>query len=204
MNPNELARQSRSPAPSPTPRATSESPSEPVERPTPTSYAPDLEALLPSELRGIAMQRLSLPGSAVGTGGDMCSVVCPGEPHALAEALGVDVDQIDLAFALPDSALADFPRVGIVAYRVRGVATERLIPARLASMQREEFPDMSTELTVAGKPVTWATYSLLPNPTTMEYLYAHDDVLFRVIDEVDLQPGVAPPADTVLAIEALP
>jgi hypothetical protein len=52
--------------------------------------------------------------------------------------------------------------------------------------------------------VTWASYSYLPTVATMEYLYARDDVLFRVVDGVDLQPGVVTPADTVLAIEALP
>jgi len=116
----------------------------------------------------------------------------------------VDVDRVDLAVATPDREAPGVPLVVIVAYRVRGIATGRLIPARLDSLQRDGLPRMAREMTVAGKAVTWANYSLLPSAATMEYLYARDDVLFRVIDGVDIQTGVVTPVDTVLAIEALP
>ena len=210
LNPNQLADQSRSSTPVPTPRATSSPSSSPTERPSPTPYAPDLEALLPSELRAIPLQRFSLAGAAISATGDLCSFVCPGEPQALARALGIDIGQVDIAMAGPDAKVAGSPKVVIVAYRARGVATARLIPARLDSLHQGWLPMFSAqgttvqEMTVAGKAVTWATYDYLPSPATMEYLYAHEDVLFRVVDGVELLPGVAVPADTVLAIEALP
>jgi hypothetical protein len=172
--------------------------------PTATPFAPDLEALLPSALRGHDLQRFSFPGAAVGATGDMCSYVCPGEPHALAAALGLDVDQVDVAIAAPGEPGEGVPGVAILAYRVRGAATERLIPARLESLHREGLPDMATELTIAGKPITWASYGAFPSATTMEYLYADGDVLFRVIDGVERVAGVATPPDTVLAIDSLP
>jgi hypothetical protein len=131
-------------------------------------------------------------------------MVCPGEPHALARELGVAVDLVDLAVAVGDQDLAGFPKVVIVAYRVRGVATDRLIAARVGSLQRDGFPRVAVELTIADRAVTWATYSILPSAGTMEYLYAYNDVLFRIVDGVDRQPGTVTPPDTVLAIGALP
>ena len=100
--------------------------------------------------------------------------------------------------------LAYTAKVVIVAYRVRGAPTGRLIDARIRAQQRAGLPPVGIQLQVAGKAVTWTTYGLAPTPSSMEYLYAREDVLFRVIDGVELQEGADPPGDTVLAIEALP
>ena len=196
-----------SPVPTETPLPIATSSPTPVESAAPASPSAavaDLEALLPAAIRGVPFVKDSLNGAEVPLGGDMCSMICPGEPHALAEALGVNVDQVDLAVAYPDEAQPDYPRVAIVAYRARGVATDALIPARIEAMRHDTWPGVFVELTIDGKDVTWAAYSPLPSVPTMEYLYAREDVLFRVIDEVRREQGSETPPDTVLAIEALP
>lgn len=202
LNPNQVAAQGRSPRPTATslPTATPLS----TARPSPSPYAPDLEALIPAELRGVPLLRWSAPASAFPEGGDMCSIVCPGELPALAKTLGVETSQIDVAVGYADEHDANAPKVVIAAYRVAGVATDRLVEARLTSLQREDMPRMAAEMHVGGKSVTWANYSFLPSPGSMEYLYATGDVLFRIIDGVDLKPGVSVPADTSLAVEGLP
>lgn len=150
------------------------------------------------------LTRYSFPSSAICEGCDFCSAVCAGELPGLAKALGVDVSRIDVAIAVSDAKVADPPKVLIVAMRVRGAATNRLVQARLDSYRAGSFSAQSETVTVKGRAVTWAIYGF-PTAGTMEYLYAHDDVLFRIVDGVERTPGSpTTPPDTVLAIEALP
>ena len=144
------------------------------------------------------------PSSAICEGCDFCGIVCPGElpgPREGARCAGQPDRRGRVAARLRRSEGAEGRDRG---HRVRGAPTSGLIDARIGAQQREGFQPAGIELRVAGKAVTWAVYGAIPSSGTMEYLYAHDDVLYRVVDGVELQEGGAPPSDTALAIEALP
>ena len=85
-----------------------------------------LEAYLPAEIRGMSLIRFSMPASAFTGGGDMCLLLCGSEPGDLGRALGVPVDSITVAFAIPDSTgLA----IGAIAFRVKGAESAKLVRA---------------------------------------------------------------------------
>ena len=146
-NPNQLALSSRSPRPfveptwTPLPSVTepatvapttTESPSSGAPTPTRTAPAlphadPELEALLPVTLSKTSLARFSVPGSTFTAGGDMCILICGDEPYRYAKELGIPIDSVTIGFAVADELA-----IGMIAYRVRGAATDRLIPARIA------------------------------------------------------------------------
>jgi hypothetical protein len=140
-------------------------------------FAPKLEALLPATLAGRPTLRYSFPGASVGETGDMCSMVCPGEPHRFAKELGVGVEKVDLAVAY----LEQPPGIGIVAMHVAGVAADRLVEARISSSGRESQPFFARQdLTIGGKAVTWVRVGPFDSALDVELLYAKDDVLYIV------------------------
>src|SRR5689334_21617972 len=97
LNPNQLEelRRSLGITPEPPQRATpaatptTDVDGTPPPAPTPSPFAPDLEAMLPTAVDGVPLQRFSAPASLYDTGGDICALLCPGEPTRLAEAAGV-------------------------------------------------------------------------------------------------------------------
>jgi len=197
-----------SPSPDPSPTLTAVATASPTPgavltaSPTATPAAADLEAMLPVELDGIPLLRSSLSASDFPASGDMCLNICPGEPQDLAAALGVDIDSVDLAIAYTD--VDEPPGVLIVAFRFPGARTEQLIPARTLAMADPNWPGVFENLTLGGKSVTWASYSVFPSAGTMEYLCAVGDVLFRLNDAVEFSGPEDVPPLTLHAIEALP
>jgi hypothetical protein len=171
--------------------------------PVASPFAPDLEARLPAELRGIPMIRYSGPIAPFASGGDMCILLCPEETRGLASASGMDLDDLRLAIAVPpdDSGLA----VQIIAIQFPGLDSDLLIPARLKggghSSDRAIPPEVRT-LSAGAETVAWVQWlPLFPEANQVEYLYARDDVLY-IINGL-LPDGDKAPVDVTLAVEAL-
>ena len=194
LNPNQLALSSRSPRPfveptrTPLPTVTEPptvaptltgSPSSAAPTATPTAPAlphadPELEALLPVTLSKTSLSRFSMPGSTFTAGGDMCILVCGDEPYRYAKELGVPIDKVTIGFAVADELA-----IGMIAYRARGAATDRLIPARIAIGGYTGHGRLYTlPVTAAGRQ---ATYLDAGFGQSGEYLMTRHDVLFIVL-----------------------
>jgi hypothetical protein len=210
LNPNQLEEQHRSigatgsPAISPITSAGPTASAVYATRPTPTPFDPALEAALPTSLRGIALQRRSVPLSSFDTGGDLCILICPAEPKALASSSGLAEAKITVAAAIAaqDSGL----RALIVAIRFPGVATSRLVDIRIGEKAiLSRFPDVPPRRTAVGAAPATAEYMLYPpffQTATGEYLLARGDILFIVFGDPPTADGQAP-GDVLAAIVAL-
>src|SRR4249919_2867120 len=136
--------------------------------------------MLPSVVRGIPLTRFSVPASSFATGGDTCSVLCPGEPERLAALTGVSVDDIHVAFAYP--ARTTDLRVGVLAIRLPGVATEKLVDVRIREGgsvgSSSDLPADARSIAVGARTVTHVLYPPFYDHGQGEYLLATDDVLF--------------------------
>jgi hypothetical protein len=214
LNPNQLEALRRSAGISPTPRpvevtplpsGTSPSTASPGATPGPTPFDADLEAMLPTSIRGIPLSRFSAPVSAFAGGGDMCSMLCPDEPARLAEVSGVAIDDIGLAAAYPDQSSG--LKVGVLALRFPGIATSRLVDIRIEEGgtfgPRNGFAPITEALEIGSRTVTRVMYPPFYHPELGEYLLATDDVLFVVVGGQPSASGVVPD-DVRLAIDALP
>jgi hypothetical protein len=186
-NPNQLALASRSPRPTASPTVTaSPTPTAPEPSsasPWPSDAYPDLphadrelEAYLPASLSGTPLIRFSALGSIFTSGGDMCLLICGGEPYNYAKELGITVDDITIAFVTSDKLA-----IGIIAYRARGAKTDRLIPARIAigGYTGHGF-SQGVPVEVAGRP---AMYLDAGFGERGEYLMTRHDVLFIVLGD---------------------
>jgi len=139
-------------------------------------FDPKLEEILPASIDGRQLERYSAPAAAFETGGDMCSLICPGEMANLAKALGVDVADIDVAIAYSREA----PAVLIVAFRVAGKSPAELVEGRIDAFASIDNPFLVRgDATVGGKQVTIAHYRPL-DTSSNELLYAKGDTLFSV------------------------
>ena len=208
LNPNQLEALRRSAAISPTPRTTDPIPTSTASlppTPMPTPYDADLEAMLPASIRGLPLARLSAPASMYDTGGDICSVFCPGHADKLAQLSGVALADIVVAFAYPDPS--NGPRVGILAIRLPGVPTGDLVGIRIREGglvgSTSDLPADVRHLDVGGHTVTRVLYPPFYQEEQGEYLLATDDVLFVVYGDPPTASGDIP-EDVRLAIEALP
>jgi len=215
LNPNQLAEQRRSlgitpePAPSSTPPVPQSSgPTDsPPPQPTPSPYAPDLEALLPSTLRDVPLQHYSAPASLYDVGGDMCFLLCPGEPSRLAKAAGVPIQALTVGVAFPqqDAGL----KTAIIALRFDGIDKRSLVDVRVKAgghttpYQEGGLVADTVPLKVGSHAVTWVTWPPFYEPGQGEYLTSSGDVLFIVVGAEPSKTG-AVPTDVRLAIEALP
>ena len=154
---------------------------------------PRLEQLLPDTIAGQPVQRFSLPASAIPTGGDICSYVCPGEIPALSKATRVPVERMDLGNrgrpGHPGRDRDRVPRPGSI-----GSAAHRG-PRRLG----EPFGRGTQK--IGGKVVTWVAHDPFPNSSQNEYLYAKDHVLYSIRPMSD---DGHPNASVVEAIRKLP
>ena len=160
-----------------------------------TMFDPRLEMLLPEEILGVPTQRTSVPARAT-TGGDVCSFVCPGEAPAIAEALGVHIDDIEIAAAWA----GDQPPRFVVAYRVEGADEEDMLRAGLTLAGDPEDPFTERrDLTVGGKPVVLFSSGL---SKFTQALYADGPVLFSI--RPAWAPDGEPPPDAVDILEGLP
>ncbi len=206
-NPTQLALASRSslptatptprPAPtvSPTPSATpwwrpSSGLPTPLAEPSDLPHVDrELEAFLPTVLSGTPLLRTSIGGSVFTSGGDMCILICGDEPYRYAKELGVDIDDVTIAFAVTDSL-----GIGMIAYRARGASTDRLIPARIAIGGYTGHGGLyDLPVTVAERPVTYLDSG---RGESGEYLMTRHDVLFIVLGEAPSKgtchPGSCP------------
>jgi hypothetical protein len=133
---------------------------------------PQLDAIFPATLGGKPVTAFAIQAAAVGTGGDVCYLVCPGEPQALAKALGVGIDQIDLAAGGSADGI-----LGFSAFRIVDAVEPDLVAARIAILNGGAAATR-TELEFGGKTVTRYAGSSLPSDAS--YLYAHDNILVIV------------------------
>jgi hypothetical protein len=161
-------------------------------------FYPALEALLPAEIGGVPVTRISFQGFA-DAGGDFCYVTCPGELTNLAAELGVEPTDLTIAEAIKQEA----PGVLIMAFRAPEVSGSAVLAARVRAQRAE-----AVAVTVAGKRALWAFNSLIALSETVEYLYAPADVLYVVRHQAFGDPigDVPPPTppEVIEAFEALP
>jgi hypothetical protein len=215
LNPNQLEelRWSLGITPAPpqpaTPAATMAGPdSTPPPAPTPSPFAPELEAMLPSAVNGVPLQRFSAPSALYDTGGDICALLCPGEPTRLAKEAGVPVEKLTVAVAFPprDSAF----RAGAIAIRFDGLDPKRSpVDVRIKAGGHTTPYDVSGQVAKAvplkagSRTVTWVTWPAFYRPEQGEYLLSSRDVLFIVVGTPPGKDGKVPD-DVRAMVEALP
>lgn len=163
------------------------------------SADPALEALLPAFAFGRSLFRFSMAGSTLATeDGDICPVICTGEPSRFAKALGLTMEQITLAGAMDDP-------LGLVAlaYRAKGARTNLLIPARRAigGAFHLSWPGELRNLDIAGRSVSFVRFSLYTE--SGEYLVAQGDVLIILFGPGPDERGT-PPAFIVGEVAGIP
>lgn len=156
--------------------------------------------MLPASVRGVRLQRISVPLSQVAGGSDVCFLMCADEPGRLAEASVVPLEAITYAFAMDPSAELG---VAVAAIRFPGVKSSRLIDIRLAagSHSGAHMAEPQT-IKVGTRTILWVTYGPFNTPYDDEYLYASGDVLF-LISGWPPENGHAP-RDVGLAVDLLP
>jgi hypothetical protein len=207
-NPNQLAEQRRSLAITPEPTPASGPTGSPPPQPTSSPYAPDLEAILPSTVRGVLLQHYSAPASLYDVGGDICFLLCPGEPSRLANAAGVPVQALTVGVAFPPQNAS--LRVAVIAIRFDGLDAKRSpVDVRIkagghvASAAEAGLVPTTTPLKVGSRAVSWVTWPPFYQPEQGEYLLASGNVLFIVAGLPPAKDGTVPD-DVRLMIEALP
>jgi lipoprotein-anchoring transpeptidase ErfK/SrfK len=176
--------------------------------PTPSPFAPDLEAMLPSAIDGVPLQRFSAPASLYDTGGDMCFLLCPGEPTRLAKAAGVPVEKVTVGVAFPprDSTI----RAGVIAIRFDGIDPKRSpVDVRIKAgghttpYSVDGLVARTMPLKMGSRTVTWVTWPAFYQPEQGEYLLSSGDVLFIVAGMPPGKDGKVPD-DVRKLVEALP
>ena len=164
---------------------------------------PALEAVLPDRIGDAVLTRLSVPGTALGGGGDMCVFVCPDEPRQMATAVGATVEDMTLAVAYEtrDNQLG---RYLIVAFRVRGSTGTELLAGRKSLYPVSAPYPMVEERLIAGRMVTIATLSWMPN--SVEYLVVAGDALIHITAATPEQTSGAfvLPEIVTMVVAALP
>ena len=213
LNPDQLEELRRSLGITPQP-PTVATPTTPVDgtpppAPTPSRFAPDLEAMLPANVGGVPLQRFSAPAALYDTGGDMCVLLCPGEPRRLADAAGVPLEKVTVAVAFPprDSTF----RSGVIAIRFDGLDAKRSpVDVRLKAGGHTYSPSAAPDLAPVTKPlkigsqtVTWVTWPPFYQPEQGEYLTSNGDVLFIVVGTPPDKAGKVPD-DVRAMVAALP
>jgi hypothetical protein len=193
-------------APAATPTTTIDG--SPPPAPTPSPFAPDLEAMLPSAINGVPLQRFSAPAVLYDTGGDICALLCPGEPTRLAEAAGVPVEKLTVAVGFParDSTL----RSGVIAIRFEGLDPKRSpVDVRIKAgghttpYRVDDLVARAVPLKVGARTITWVTWPAFYRPEQGEYLLSSGDVLFIVVGTTPDKDGRIPD-DVRSMVEALP
>ena len=215
LNPNQLDELRRSLGITPAPRqpatpapTTTGTDGTPPPAPTPSPFAPELEAMLPSAINGVPLQRFSAPAVLYDTGGDICALLCPGEPTRLAEAAGVPVEKLTVAVAFPprDSAF----RAGAIAIRFDGLDPKRSpVDVRIKAgghttpYRVDDLVAKGVPLKAGSRTVTWVTWPAFYRPEQGEYLLSSGDVLFIVVGTPPGKEGKVPD-DVRAMVEALP
>ncbi len=201
-----------SPAATPSPvQSVAPLPSRVPIRSLPPGPDPALVAMIPPRVGPVELVRTSVPLLNAGGAGDICVIICPGQPQAFAAAAGVDVSDVMMAVGMPGEVQTSAdPYVVMLALRVRGAETSRLAAAWATMLGRQ---DMAREypLTVAGKAGTVIAYDWDVVPGGYwQFLYTKGQILFIVADPrqaIEFFRKTFPSQPTPLlvqAIEALP
>ncbi len=131
----------------------------------------------------------------------MCLMLCGNEPREFAASLGIPLERVAVAFAMSEAG-----GIGGVAFRAKGVGTDRLAAAGVAiSGGVVGGGGPSFPMTIAGRSVTF-----LYRTGRGQYLVPIDDVLVFLYGEppmtspghIDPKGAVAP--ELVALIDALP
>jgi len=133
----------------------------------------DLEALLPTEVGGIALEYESM------TGAEMVAEegVTP-EVQEFLDRTGSDLDDVSVAFGFGfDAETSDV--VSIIAFRVAGASPDQLIAEMEAAMEAEAENAQISEGSLGGKDVTIVATGDGPEQV-MTYIYARNDIAFMV------------------------
>jgi hypothetical protein len=160
---------------------------------------PPLESIFPATLAGQKGQGFSIQGAAIGPGGDVCAIICPGEPQAVAAAFGVRVEDVDVAVWGAGKTIA------ASAFRVVTPPGHDLIDARVALLAQTGQGER-TDVELGGKSVT--RFAQGHGIGDAELLYATGNVLVVVREPQPerstgrLAPGVADQLDELF--RALP
>jgi hypothetical protein len=184
---------SLSPSPSPVAPTVSQSPTAVAGSPSAGPQLPhadaDLERFVPAKIGDVELDRLSFAGPDIPpAGGDMCILLCGNEPREFAQALGIPIDRVTVALSMGERG-----GIGGVAFRAKGVATDRLAAAGSAIKGGVVGGGESFPMRVAERDV-WFLYRL----NRGQYLIPIGDVLvFLYGDPPMTAPGQISPAGTV-------
>ena len=122
----------------------------------------DLEGLLPDEIGGVALTKLSMTGD---------QFLQDGSAEDLEETLdALNKQPSDLSVAFGGNAT-----VVLIAFRVKGVDANTIFQAVVASQEAEDVSNM-TDVTIAGK----SAKKLLDSTETTTYLYLTGDAVVTV------------------------
>jgi hypothetical protein len=138
--------------------------------PSPGSVA-DLEALIPDEIGGIALQKFSMRGNEFVSSGSATQ-----ETQDFLEGLGVSTDDVAVAFGFGVSP-ASGEGVAVFVFRADGAGSDRLVSVFKEATDAERDAPLDWEsANVGGKEVQRA---LDPEQNDqVVYLYAKGDTLF--------------------------
>jgi hypothetical protein len=135
----------------------------------------------------------------------MCVLLCSDEPGRLADAAGLEIADLSVAYGSAPSD-SNFT-AAIMAIRFPGVAPARVVDVRLTagghSSSGGGLPPKTTQFRVGSRTVTWTTWPPFYEPRQGEYLTESGDALIIVAGPPPTADGTMP-ADVRLMIEALP
>jgi hypothetical protein len=152
------------------------------------SSAKDLEALIPAEVGGITLQKLSMQGDEFVSSGGATE-----ETQQFLEGLGVDTDDVAVAAGF-GSATGSGDALVVFIFRAEGAGTDRLLTVFKKALDSDREEPLEWEAaTVGGKHVERATDA---EQQGRVYLYANGDLLFYL--------AATQEDDAAEALEALP
>ncbi len=168
-----VASPTEAPTPSPTVAATSSEAALPsVGLP---HSAPDLEALLPGQLGGKTLQKMSMTGAEFMTNGSDNT-----EFAAFLQRLNAKPEDVSVALAVDATDASGSS--GIFAFRVKGADSGALEQEMKTSMESGATGVTWSSETVGGKQVQAAKISSSGSPADQTtYLYTKQDIVFAVI-----------------------
>ena len=163
-----------------------------IQRTLTAMLEPPLEQLLPASLAGRPLETMVMPGEAFpASGGDVCSILCPGELQAMAAELDADITDVRIAFG----GLREKPELAIIAFEFPGVSNDDLLALR-EKLGVYDSTYERTELTIEGKPVLRYV-----DRAHEQWVYAKDGVLYLIYLE-EVGDGTSPLVEE--AFQALP
>ena len=138
--------------------------------------APDLEALLPRKIGGVALTYQSTDGTTALAGNDTSTTALV----ASLTQMGKTAADLDIAEAYDGDGSLD---AQIIAFRVKGVGADKLGQAILDSWLSDGASGItSAKTTISGKTVTKVTYS---DGGPADYLYLKGDVVYDLSTSTD-------------------